>query len=92
MNGTAIFFGSLTGGILATRLPPLFGYSLLSLFALSGILRAIVGAVLLRKVSEVRHVPRVALAKLMLTRHEGPHSHSEYRLSRAQHRRAGLQR
>jgi MFS family permease len=35
INGLALFLGSSLGGFLASRLPPLFGYSLLSLFALS---------------------------------------------------------
>lgn len=54
-NGVAIFFGGLIGGYLATRLPPFFGpSSLLTLFLLSGILRILVGAVLMRKFKEVR--------------------------------------
>lgn len=39
INGTAIFIGSLLGGFLADRLPPIRGHSLLTLFALSGLLR-----------------------------------------------------
>src|SRR5262245_25518044 len=33
INGVALFLGSLLGGFLASRLPPLFGYRLLSLFS-----------------------------------------------------------
>jgi MFS family permease len=92
MNGIAIFLGALTGGALATRLPPLFGYSLLTLFALSGVLRAIVGAVLLRRVREVRHVTRVGLANLLFTRPRNNHHHrAEGRLGRAHYRRHGMQ-
>ena len=40
INGTAIFLGSLLGGFLADWLPPVrWGYSLLTLFLISGILR-----------------------------------------------------
>ena len=90
MNGVAVCLGALTGGLLATRLPPLFGFSLLSLFALSGVLRAIVAAVLLRRVREVRSVPRVRLASLLFARHRDPGSYTEYRLGRARFRRTGV--
>jgi MFS family permease len=90
MNGTAVCLGALTGGLLATRLPPLFGYSLLSLFALSGALRAIVGGFLLRRVQEVRHVPKVGLVNLLFSRHRDQGAHTEYRLGRARFRRTGV--
>jgi MFS family permease len=90
MNGTAVCLGAITGGLLATRLPPLFGYSLLSLFALSGVLRAIVGGFLLRRVQEVRHVPRVGLVDLLFSRHRDPGAHTEYRLGRTRFRRTGV--
>jgi MFS family permease len=91
MNGATIFLGALTGGILATRLPPIFGYSLLTLFALSGVLRAIVGMFLLRRVREVRHVPRVGLTNLLITHPQNHHHHAEGRLARAHYRRHGTQ-
>ena len=89
MNGTAVCLGALTGGLLATRLPPLFGYSLLSLFALSGILRAFVGMFLLRRVKEVRHVPKVRLPDLLFSRRHTTPSSTEYRLARSRFRRSG---
>ncbi len=89
MNGTAVCLGALTGGLLANRLPPLFGYSLLSLFALSGVLRAFVGVFLLRRVREVRHVPRVGLTDLLLSRRHVTPATTEYRLARSRFRRSG---
>jgi len=90
MNGVAVCLGALTGGLLATRLPPLFGYSLLSLFALSGLLRAVVAAFLLRGIKEVRHVPQIGVVKLLFERHRGPRTSTEYRLARSRFRRTGV--
>ena len=59
INGTAICCGALLGGFLAKSLPPLLGYQLLSLFLLSGILRAVFAAIILPMVKEVRHVEHV---------------------------------
>lgn len=42
VNGTAIFLGALLGGILAPRLPSIFGFKLLTLFLVSGILRQLI--------------------------------------------------
>jgi MFS family permease len=54
VNGLAICAGSALGGILADRLPPLLGFSMLSLFVLSGVLRAAVHLWLSPKIREVR--------------------------------------
>ncbi len=56
INGLAICLGNLLGGFLATHIPPLFGYQLLSVFALSSFLRIIIAAVLLKRVKEIRKV------------------------------------
>lgn len=55
-NGIAICAGNLLGGFLATHIPPLFGYQLLALFAISSCLRIIVSIVLLRRVKEIRKI------------------------------------
>jgi MFS family permease len=68
MNGLAVCLGALAGGLLASRLPPIFGYSLLTLFAISGILRAMVAALLIRHVHEVRQVARVGVMDLLFGR------------------------
>ncbi len=59
INGTSICAGALLGGILAVNLPPLFGYRLLALFALSGLLRAIFSMSILPRIKEVRRVERI---------------------------------
>jgi len=66
MNAAAMCLGPLAGGFLAPHLPPVGGYSLLTLFLISGVLRGVVAATLLRGVTEVRDVPRVGLAELLL--------------------------
>jgi len=59
MDGFAICIGFLLGGFLADKLPVLLGYRLHSIFTLSGCLRAVVVIVLLRRITEVRHVPGI---------------------------------
>jgi MFS family permease len=59
INGTCICAGALLGGFLAINLPPVFGYRLLTLFALSGILRAIFSISILPHIKEVRRVEKI---------------------------------
>jgi MFS family permease len=54
MNGGAMCFGAILGGYLALHLPPVMGFSLLTLFLISGLLRGLVAVTLLRHISEVR--------------------------------------
>jgi len=68
MNGSAICLGALLGGFLAPHLPPVLGYNLLTLFLLSGLLRGLVAATMLRHFSEVRRVPRVSIAEFLFDR------------------------
>ena len=65
MNGTAICLGALSGGVLAPHLPSLFGYSLLTLFLISGLLRAVVAMTLFHHVVEVRRVPKISTIELI---------------------------
>ena len=65
VNGMAICLGALMGGFLAPRLPQLLGNSLLCLFLISGVLRGFVVILLLRKISEVRRVPKVGSLELL---------------------------
>jgi MFS family permease len=53
-NGFAICAGNLLGGFLATHIPPVLGYRLLTLFAISSCLRIILSTTLLRRVKEIR--------------------------------------
>lgn len=66
LNGVAICLGALTGGLLATHLPNLFGYQLLSLFLISGIARGLVGIRLYSRVFEMRRVRETTTAELLL--------------------------
>jgi MFS family permease len=75
MNGLAVCLGALSGGFMASRLPPMLGFSLLTLFVISGSLRAFVVAGFFRGFHEVRHVNSVGIGDLLLSRHRG-HSHS----------------
>jgi len=61
-NGLALSLGASIGGYLATHLPPFHNSSILSLFILSGLLRALVAAVMLR-FREVRHIKEIKLGK-----------------------------
>lgn len=53
-NGIAVFAGASLGGYLASKVPPLFGYSLQTLFALSCVLRFASRFILSRHFREVR--------------------------------------
>ena len=59
LNGTAICLGSLMGGVIAPHLPPLLGYSLMTLMVISAVLRIAVVRLLLGKIKEVRLVQKV---------------------------------
>ena len=65
VNSIAMCFGALVGGYLAPRLPQLFGSNLLTLFLISGVLRALIVISPLRKISEVRNVPKVSTFELL---------------------------
>jgi MFS family permease len=67
INGVAIFLGSSIGGFLASRLPPLFGYPLLSLFTLSCLGRLIFYLILSRRFREVRPAHDVSLHELFFS-------------------------
>lgn len=68
INGGAICLGAVLGGYLAAYLPPLLGYQLLTLFLISGLLRGLVAATFLRRVSEVRRVPATSTTELLFGR------------------------
>ncbi len=57
--GTALCLGSLTGGYLANRLPELFGYKILTLVLLSGVLRLLIVFIFSCKIKEVRSVQHI---------------------------------
>ena len=75
MDGLMMCFGFFLGGLIVERLPVLLGYQLHSIFLLSGILRGLVALVLLRQLTEVRHVAGIstwALMKLKLDKNALP--------------------
>jgi MFS family permease len=61
-NGVGIFLGALLGGFLAPVLPHLFSYSMLTLFLISGVLRAGAMGLLVPFVREVRQAPKAVAA------------------------------
>jgi MFS family permease len=67
MNGAAIFMGASLGGFLATKLPLLQGYSLLSLFLLSGICRLFFYFILFNRFREVRPSREVSIQELFFS-------------------------
>ena len=54
MNTGSIFIGAALGGLIVHKLPPLFGYSYLSLFLLSCVCRILVMSFMFPKIREVR--------------------------------------
>jgi MFS family permease len=64
----ATFLGALIGGYLVPVLPRLFGYQLLTLFAISGVLRGVIALIMARHLTEVRHVPSMSLTQFFLGR------------------------
>ncbi|OGO31250.1 MAG: hypothetical protein A2Z29_09455 [Chloroflexi bacterium RBG_16_56_11] len=65
-DGVAVCLGALLGGYLVPHLPVILGYQLRTLFAVSGILRAVVVLLLLRRIIEVRRVPKMTPLQLLL--------------------------
>jgi MFS family permease len=58
-NGLALSTGALLGGFLLQCLPPFFGYKILTLVALSSILRLIIGIIMPLRLKEVRPVEKI---------------------------------
>ncbi len=68
INGTALFLGASLGGFLAARLPPLQGYSMMTLFLVSGLLRLFFYFLPVNRFKEVRaHVQKVSSRELFFS-------------------------
>jgi MFS family permease len=67
INGCALFSGASAGGFLATRMQPIFGFPLLSLFALSALCRLFFFLVFFRRFHEVRPSREVSLQELFFS-------------------------
>ena len=66
--GTAIFFGAITGGLLAKTIstPWIFHSNLQVIFLISGLLRGIISLVFLQRIEEVRDVENMTTKDLFL--------------------------
>jgi MFS family permease len=67
INGVALFAGAMAGGFLVKILPPLLGYSILTLLCISSLLRFLVSFFLLSKVEEVRAVAGIRSSELFFS-------------------------
>ena len=67
LNGLALCLGALMGGFIVQKLPPLFGYNILTLFVVSSSLRALVSILLPLRLKEVRSVQKVRDDQLLLS-------------------------
>src|SRR5262245_334278 len=67
INGAALFLGSSIGGFLASRLPPLFGYNLVSLFVLSCFCRLLFHLLLSHSFREVRRAQDISVHELFFS-------------------------
>jgi len=67
IDGVAVFLGSATGGWLASRLPPFFGYQLIGLFVLSGFCRLLVCISLSARFQVVRRAREVSIRELFFS-------------------------
>ncbi|MFH0877564.1 MAG: MFS transporter [Candidatus Omnitrophota bacterium] len=65
-NGLALCCGSLLGGLLLMKLPPLFGYNILTLFMISAFFRLLVAFWMPAKLKEVRTVSSVNNLQVLL--------------------------
>lgn len=67
INGAALFLGASLGGFLASRVPPLQGYPLLTLFLLSGMARLFFYFTLFDRFREVRPSRDVSIQELFFS-------------------------
>ncbi len=70
----AASIGALAGGYIAPHLPEMLGFQLRTLFTVSGVLRGVVILLVLPIISEVRHVPKIGMFRLLMGRpNQGNH-------------------
>jgi len=67
LNGTALCLGAIIGSLSLSLLPPLFGYKILALFALSSLLRIAIGLFFSRSLKEVRPVEKIKSDELFFS-------------------------
>ena len=67
INGVALALGAFCGGHMITFLPELRGYKILTLFAISSVLRIVVGLIAPLKLKEVRPVEKISHQQLLFS-------------------------
>jgi MFS family permease len=87
LSGTAMCFGALIGGLIATRLPEIAGQSFLTLFLLSGILRGAVVLFLLPRPDVSPYDPATPLSNIAAGSKSFSPGKSALRFFRALHSR-----
>ena len=60
--------GAIAGGYIVPHLPETLGNQFLTMFTVSGVLRAVIILLVLRYISEVRHVPNIGVFRLLMGR------------------------
>jgi MFS family permease len=73
-----VSMGSLTGGMLTPLLPPFMGSYFLSIFLVSGVARLAVALFFLRRIKEVRKVPRIEARELLFSDFQRPWRNRAY--------------
>jgi MFS family permease len=68
ITGIAVCLGALAGGYMIPHLPKMLGYEIRTLFTISGVLRGVIVLLLLRFLTEVRHVPKLSAFRVLLGR------------------------
>ena len=67
LTSLALATGALLGGFLVNKLPPIFGYNMLTLFLVASILRLIIASSLIRKIKEVRSTDKIKSTQLFFS-------------------------
>ncbi len=67
LNGIALCFGAILGGLLLPKLPVIFGHKILTLFLASALLRVFIGLTLPRRLKEVRPVEKIKSDELFFS-------------------------
>lgn len=67
INGLGLFLGASLGGYLISRMPPIFGNKILTIFLISGLMRILVRFTMLPKLREVRKVDNITNSQLFFS-------------------------
>jgi uncharacterized membrane protein YfcA len=64
VNGVGVFIGAAIGGIIISRLPPIYGYGFFTLILISGGLRLLVRMIFMPMIKEVKNVEGISNMEL----------------------------